>query len=357
MARIAPPTSASADLARLIADLKDPRWRKREFAADSLRGLGPIVYEPLKAEFHRTRQFDFRRRVRQIVREVFLSERLGRPRAFLGISHQRVVLRHLDDARIPPGCTALRITDVFSDLPADQAGVRAGDLLVSLNGKTAAGEEGAMAFTSWIASQGPGTVCRLGVIRGGEGFRLEVGRTTGFKPQEWTRLKLKPVFPRNDSRVPEGQAGLQILNTQGVDPRCGIKEGDLIIALNDQLLPERHTAERLGRWVQESTMDSPAGKGPSRSEPNVEQNSPAPAPSAQILRGGQRLELTATLGRRPAYLKPGPSEFWAADPAKVEAAESAFSAWWESTFDPDGTFVEQAGDDPDWRMEPRHVTR
>lgn len=340
------PAADSADVRKLVANLRDPRWRVRELASAQLLNIGPAAYPLLREEFQRHTGYDLRRRIRNLVHDIYLSERLGSPRAFLGISHSRNIAKSTEDARVPPGSLALPISDTFADLPADRAGIRPGDLWVTLNGKPAAAEDNPRRFTDWIAAQRPGQSCTIGVIRGGEGFRLVTGATPGFKPQQFAQLKVRRIDAATDRRIPAGAAGLMVIEPTGLDPRLGLKAGDLIIGVDDKVLPADGAAERLHEWAR-SVARAPAEKPEAGTAP------PAPAAaSLQFLRGGQRLELHATLGRRPAYLKPLPEEVWNADAGSIEAAESGFTQWWDSEFDPGGSFAGEAAEDSLWQMDP-----
>jgi hypothetical protein len=337
-----PASGPATDAGELVRALNSPRWPEREEAAWGLISMGPAAYGPLRDAFRGQPLYEFRRQVRRVVREIYLTEQLGPPRAFLGISHDRRVLSSTEDARIMPGHTGLQITHVFNGLPAQRAGVRPGDLFVGLNGRAGTADHPALAFTTWIGGQKPGTRCRLSLYRGGEGLRAEEGRTGGFRPAEFAKLALRPVERRLDPRIPEGAAGLTIVNPAGVGRGLGLRTGDLLVALDDQLLPAADPVGALREWARLHGRGS--GGGGEAGQPD------RPA-SAQFLRGGRLLEIEATLGRRPANLGAQPSEIWNAEPQRIEQAEADFAAWWEATFDPDRRYVEEADDDRRWRLE------
>src|ERR1043166_8027366 len=141
--------SAPPDTDRLINELRSPVWRVRDEATSTLMEKGTEIFDPLRKEFNRTRSYETRRRIKDIAREVYLTDKLGPPMAFLGISHNAYDLRNVDEPRLEPGATALRIECVFPGTAADRAGIQPGDLLIAINGKRAMIEEPALNMTKW----------------------------------------------------------------------------------------------------------------------------------------------------------------------------------------------------------------
>lgn len=361
-----PPSPASAptvllestgpDLQRKIEDLSSPAWAVREDATWTLMDAGPERYDSLRAAFRNARHFDTRRRIKEIAREIYLTDRLGPPMAFLGISHNRYDLRCTDHPRVPPGCTALRIESVFPGTAADRGALRPGDLLVALNGKKATIDEPATNMTKWIASQKPGTRCRVGIVRGGEGVRVEAGRSKDFDWPLLGRLKTRVVTHDDNPLVPEGGVGFLLLQGQRLGKDVFIKSGDLVIGLNDQLIPREQGDGALKTWAAQASKAAAAVEDEDV-EVRIVGGRPqlvpkTPGPSIQIVREARWLELDIRLGRRPIYLRSAAQPAWPADPAAVEQATSAFETWWLDAFDPKGTLVEQASADPLWRLEP-----
>src|SRR5258706_16042734 len=111
--------SARTDADGLIAELRSPVWRIRDEATSTLMEKGTEIFDPLRREFNRTRSYKTRRRIKDIPREVYLTDKLGPPMAFLGISHNAYDLRNVDEPRLEPGATALRIECVFPGTAAD----------------------------------------------------------------------------------------------------------------------------------------------------------------------------------------------------------------------------------------------
>ncbi|MEK6644449.1 MAG: hypothetical protein AABZ08_11130 [Planctomycetota bacterium] len=347
---------AGADqAAQLLADLSSPTFRIRDDATARLMEFGADVLGPLQRAFESTNLYDARRRMKEIAREVYLSDKLGPPSAFLGITHNRYDLRSAEEGRVPPGATAIRIESIFPGTSAERAGLLAGDLLIALNGNRATLESPASGIPKWISSKPPGTPCKFGVIRGGSGVRIEVGtRGNMVNVNKLARAPVSKVAAKDLPLLPPESAGLQIGEAVKLSDTVTLKAGDVIISVNDQPLPADDPRSFLLLWI--STLTEAEGSTkPDEMEVRMRngraQLVPRGAPSIQIVRGGTYKELDARLGRRPAMLRganPGP---WQADPAAVEHATQQFETWWSDVVDPNGSFSEQASQDRRWRME------
>ncbi len=93
----------------------------------------------------------------------------GRPeRGWLGVNVQ--------EGGDPPAHFAV-VTDIYAESPAAKAGVQVGDRLVSIGGKNV---ERYQQILRRVALQGPGTVVKLGLLRGGK--PLEVSATLASRP-------------------------------------------------------------------------------------------------------------------------------------------------------------------------------
>ncbi len=347
---------AGADQAtQLLADLSSPAFRIREDATARLMEFGADVLGPLHRAFESTNLYDARRRMKEIAREVYLSDKLGPPSAFLGITHNRYDLRAAEEGRVPPGATAIRIESIFPGTSAERAGLLAGDLLIALNGNRASFESPASGIPKWISSKPPGTPCKFGVIRGGSGVRIEVGaRGTAINLNKLARATVSPVTATALALIPPGSAGLQIDEAVKLSDSLTLKVGDIIVAVNDQPLPAEDPRPFMLHWI--STLTEAEGSTkPNEMEVRMRNGKPQlvprGTPSIQIVRGGTYKELDARLGRRPAMLRganPGP---WQADPPAVEHATQQFETWWSEVVDPNGSFSDHASQDRRWRME------
>jgi hypothetical protein len=346
-----PPSPETID--RLIRDLSSPRWTVREAACNALMDAGTAAYRSLRSEFRETKSYEVRKRIRQVAREIYMSEQLGPPRAFLGIAHGGINTPDSDDSRVPAWASGLFLREVFHGTGADRAGLLRGDLIMALNGRTGTKDFPALEFTQWIASQRPGTVCVLNVIRGGTGVRLDSSVIGGFTPAAFARARVKAVRHDDDPRVPYEAAGLLLEDDSVLDWKLKkedqphIAKGDLILALNEKPIPLEGAVEHFGRWCREELSV------PAPPDNDARANPAPPKPSVQLLRGGKGFDLDVTLGRRPAHLDQAARLPRGAEPTQREQALASFAAWWQETFDPQGLLADTAEEDPRWELEPR----
>ncbi len=339
---------------RLIHDLSSPRWSVREAASNALMDAGTAAYRALRSEFRETNSYEIRRRIRAVAKEIYMAEVIGPPHAFLGISHNRgAAIPAQEDQRVPLWASGLLITNVIHGTAAYRAGLHRDDLIMAINGRTGMKNYPAIEFTQWIASQKPGTVCLLNVIRGGEGVRLDGGSVPNFTPSALAKAKIRVLRHEDDPRIPYVAAGILIEDVGPVDRILKrdkgphVAAGDLLLALNDEIIPLEGTVEHFQKWCQGDlplkTPDLPAAPG----DPSAPRQ-----PSAHLLRGGQGFDMEISLGRRPAYVDSRPPAR-GADPTPYEQAIHSFEAWWQETFDPDGVFSDSADEDSRWDLEPR----
>ena len=349
-------SSASVDnreatLSQLIKDLGSPVWRTRETATLSLMQRGPEIYDTLRTAYRQTSQYEVRRRIKRVAAEVYLSQLLGPAPAFLGISHTRGDPTWQTDARIPAGGSALLINDVFPWTAANRAGLRRGDLVVSLNDDRATAEHPAGRFPLWIKAQRIGTPCRLGVMRGGSGRVLNRRTMRGFDPRGFAKLKTRVLYHADDAKIAEGYAGFLIEAVGRADPRLGLKRGDLLIALDGHPIRAEGAVEAFEKWTQGQRYgEPPATGGVPKVLPGNAGNAPSEeaVPSAQILRGVLWLELSATLGRRPAFLPGGRASARGTKDRVLDDADAAFDAWWETEFQKGHSAAGRPGAEEGW---------
>lgn len=115
---------------------------------------------------------ELRERAESVLREMVLADfRRERP-GYVGVAMQEVRLPEEFGEGL-----GVRVTQVQSDTPADQAGLRVGDLIVSLNGGGWREAGARDRFADQVGSLAPGTRVRLGVVRGNELKEFEVELT------------------------------------------------------------------------------------------------------------------------------------------------------------------------------------
>jgi len=183
---VAPTTAPAVDpsLDTLVGRLGAPSYRKREAAAEALAEAGPAAYAPMRLAFGADPNYETRRRIYEVARRVFYTQKLGPPPAFLGIQLMQgaaqIELRPLypaaaeDDYCVP-------VDAVINGTAADAAGLKQDDLIIARNGNPLkAPSADNPALTEWIGRQRPGTRCNLDVIR--KNKRITVTVTLGTRP-------------------------------------------------------------------------------------------------------------------------------------------------------------------------------
>lgn len=348
-----PQAKRAAEVPELIRALSSREAHQRDHAMTLLMEMGQECYGPLREAFNSTPYYDVRRRIRQIALEIYLTEHLGPPRAFLGISHKGQSVTEGMDGRVPAGGTALFITDVFKLSSAQRCGLQNGDLVVALNGKAGTLENQAIEFTRWIGEQAPGTKCEISIIRGGQGIKLIEAQNGAFRPNTLEPAEFRVLTHEQDARVQQGGAAILLERVRGVPIDVPVKDGDLIVALDEEPIPATGAAEMFQNWIEGKWR----GRGTFVRNPNIRMMIPQ-APdekgmqSAQILRGGQGLDIPVVLGRWPTYLPDlRQGAVRAGNPGQREQVIETFGAWWRETFDPDQKFSERADDDPNWQWQ------
>lgn len=322
-------------LAELIRDLGSARQDEREAATERLMGSGASLDAPAWRAFAQTSQYEVRRRIRLVMRELFLAKRLGPPPSFLGISYLPYPVDPAVDGRVPAGFTALRLNSVVPWSAASRAGLQRADLVVALNGRRFLPPDSPLEIPAWIRKQPLGTPCRLSVIRGGTGKVLNDDSTPGFDPRAFGKIETQVVTTEDEPRLTPGSAALRISNAARADPRLALAEGDLIVALDGQPLPADEPLERLSAWARGDWVGSPTVKTPA-----------GEAQSAQVLRGGEYLTCEAVLGRRPSHLPDTASD------RRGGVSATLYEDWWAqwlSACDPPGV---SENVDATWRLEP-----
>ncbi|KUI98619.1 DegQ family serine endoprotease [Vibrio sp. MEBiC08052] len=127
------------------------------------------------------------------------------------------------------------VSQVVPDSAADKAGLKAGDIIVSVNGKDI---DSFSELRAKVATLGAGKKVKLGILRDGKEQTFDV--TLG--KQNETKTQAKALY--------EGLSGAELSNTTSSDPIQGVKvthvekgspaegyqlqEGDIIIGLNRQ---------------------------------------------------------------------------------------------------------------------------
>jgi hypothetical protein len=323
----------------LLTNLSSSNWAAREDATRALIEFGPSIYGELAAAYQRSNSAELRRRIKHIVREIHYTATAGPILAFLGVGPEHVN-GDSHPPRVFPGQTGVNLRTVIAGSAAFRAGLMDGDVVVSINGSSAAGRDTAQAFTEWIGSQRPGSRCKLTVVRGSEGFHYSAQTMSSFDPRGFGKLKTRTVTRADNPLIPEDATALEITDVGRADPRLGLKDGDLIISFDGAPLPKEGAPEALIAWA--NTARAPILDPRERLViPQLRQGviqMRNEEPFVRVLRGGKLVEIEVVLGERPPYLGDGRMQAGGragqrgVDAQAIAESDAAFEQLWSSRF-------------------------
>ena len=337
----------------LVTQLNDPRWCLREAASEELMEYGPAAYEPLKAAFASGGSYEVRRRIKEVVREIYLSKNGAPSLAFLGIR-----MDTSPEGRVAPEAQhSARVQTAVECSAAEEAGIRPDDIISAINGKMLNPENYPKSLAGWIQEQRPGTEGVLGVLRGAKLVVVKPADTAALDRLDAARIDL--VDHAADPRVLPGVSGLKIKSPVEISPDMKLEIDDLIVGIDPG--PEGESASPSGRasldnWI--AMQRVPAKPMPEGGRVIIGgRGSRVSSQTAclYVVRGGQWLDLPFRLRRPPERalqdINIGTSAQRIADRLKAEAA---FELWWQETFDPTGLVAEnKSASDPSWRLTPK----
>ncbi|HEV8117400.1 MAG TPA: Do family serine endopeptidase [Thermoanaerobaculia bacterium] len=166
-------------------------------------------------------------------------------RGWLGVQVQRMDEDLAKSFRLKDEHGAL-VSDVVSGSPAAKAGIQAGDVIVSADGKSIADGE---ALTHIVSSKAPGKTVEIEAIRSGaaktfnvtlEAFPEKGEKKDNAEAPKSARLgvQVQPLTPElaQQLELPAGSHGLAVTGVEPGSPaeRAGVREGDLIVSVNGQ---------------------------------------------------------------------------------------------------------------------------
>lgn len=168
---------AEDQLVQWVGSLDSEDYKTRERASSELIRLGHKQLDPVRElcleHYLTTRDPEIRQRCKAILMEL-LKESFG----FIGIKHEQQDIFDID-GRLRRG---VEVRVVLAGKPAEKAGLRVGDVILTLDGQELDPAAAAEDFGRRIRLMGPGHQTALEVERAGE--RLEILLTTGAATEE-----------------------------------------------------------------------------------------------------------------------------------------------------------------------------
>jgi len=196
--------------------------------------------------------------------EVEQDKPLRPAKGWLGAETQ-VLTRDISEALNLDGRKGVRVTQVIPDSPAEQAGLKAGDILFKLDGQviSASTPSDAELFDNLIRQYKVGSEAELQGLRGGES--LQATAVLGKRPKpasdlaeysdelfEFTARELS-LNDRVNERLKEAQPGVRIstVSSGGWAALAGLGVGDVLISVGDQQVDGIDTLKRLMKDIGE----------------------------------------------------------------------------------------------------------
>jgi serine protease Do len=146
---------------------------------------------------------------------------------------------HMEDAK------GAIVADVTKDSPAEKAGLKPGDVVLSADGRAI---EDSSALSRYIASKAPGTTVRLQLVR--DGAQKTTSLTLGTFPDEGERdesspsrgdklgMTLRDLTPgaADQLQLPRGTRGVVVMGVEAGEAAedAGLQRGDVIVSVNGQ---------------------------------------------------------------------------------------------------------------------------
>ncbi|MCC7294035.1 MAG: PDZ domain-containing protein [Phycisphaerales bacterium] len=197
-----PSAELAARIDAWILELASPTHQVRDAASDSLTEHGAHALRQLRQAYVASRDLEVRLRIETIVREAFFNERLYSKNAFLGISMEPMQVTHAMDPRVPQGGEGIVIGGIVPGTSAEQADLRARDIIIMLDGEPvhanrSVGDPGS--FSEVLRLKGVGADITLTVIR--RDALTEVPVTLGARPREYYRSMEAPNFAEQKNRI------------------------------------------------------------------------------------------------------------------------------------------------------------
>jgi serine protease Do len=176
-----------------------------------------------------------------------LTEKGKVSRGFLGIFFEEMD-KNKAEALDLPSANGVLVSKVQSGTPADEAGIKVGDVIVGFNGKKL---ENGQSFRMMVASAGPGQKINLNILREGRKISKDItladrdefmAQTTEEAPKEekaenWLGLEVSTCTQALAAQFNvKFQPGVIVLKVEQGSPaeQGGFMEGDIIIKIKNE---------------------------------------------------------------------------------------------------------------------------
>lgn len=154
-------------------------YQQRAAGAKELAEMGPACFRVLSNVFAESTDYEVRLSIQKIVRDQYLWETVFKHNGFLGIQFNSTGFP-VPVRNVPKPVLSVPVTAVVPGLPAEKAGLMAGDLIVAVDGVYLTNDEDRPDFPELITSKGAGTPIRFTVMRGQ--LELELEATLAARP-------------------------------------------------------------------------------------------------------------------------------------------------------------------------------
>jgi len=290
-------TVTEAELQRLVSRLGHPRFSVRQETTRQLCMLDPRHLPDLARCYRANTSYEAKRRLRFVVESIFYRSQITGREGFLGIQIARPLDTSVTDPATGRRTRGVVVFAALEGLPAGLAGLRANDVIISLDGRPLPDEPSSKSFQNAIASRQPGSVIHLRILRPGKIQRV-VELSVGDDPR-------RPVpgvsFGAPPPGIPSGPRVVAVVPGSAADD-AGLRANDIVASINGRLL---------------STAYGPLAEA--GLEDVLQTAKPGDRVRLGVL-GTEAVSIRVTLGARPTrYLEL---------PDKVEA-RARFLRWWQ----------------------------
>jgi len=171
-------------------------------------------------------------------------------RGYLGVYVAEISADLVESFGLPANGRGVAVTEVVEDSAAAEAGLRAQDVITSIDGKPV----GSRADLGLIVSQkAPGATTKIDFVRDGESHTVEV--VLGKQPEEvdpsaplleGVTLEMLTADRRRQLNIDASLDGLYVTDVQRTSPyRSKLEPGMVIVTINQEMFTDISSARRL----------------------------------------------------------------------------------------------------------------